>query len=79
MKAVVMTVIAGSDRQSGSPIRSGMTASQAGDDRIEMFKTDYIMEMMKRFLGIALIAIAGLVAVSCNGHHEGEEILNTGA
>jgi hypothetical protein len=48
MKAVVMTVIAGSDRQSGSPIRSGMTASQAGDDRIEMFKTDYIMEMMRK-------------------------------
>lgn len=74
-----MTVIAGSDRQSGSPIRSGMTASQAGDDRMEVFKTDYIMEMMKRFLGIALIAITGIVAASCNGHHEGEEILNTGA
>ena len=74
-----MTVIAGSDRQSGSPVRSGMTASQAGDDRIEMFKTDYIMEMMKRFFGIALIAITGIVAASCNGHHEGEEILNTGA
>ena len=46
---------------------------------MEVFKTDYTMEMMKRFLGIALIAITGFVAASCNDHNDDESTLNTGA